>query len=218
MGEMEGARSPADAYAVVQDAEQPGQDRRLGVVFLPVFDSGQEGGLHHVLRRIRIHAQVLGQAQQLARRAVEHFRQALRLEQGSYQVWNNLADSLEQTGRRDEAIAAYRQTRLLAMQRLAVNPKDADVRLAVADASAALGEIDKAREALSDALRLAPTEAHTLFLIGVFYEARLNERDEALKWLDKAVGRGQMWGEIDRLPALRRLRQDPRFERLRHPR
>jgi serine/threonine-protein kinase len=151
------------------------------------------------------------------RLAADYFNQALKLERGSYQVWNNLAEALEQLDRHDDALDAFRQTRLLAMERLQVNPNDAEIQVLVADASAALGEMDRARQALSAALRLAPTEAHTLFLIGVFYEARLNDRVEALKWLAKAIEHGQTWREIDKQPALRRLREDPRFQQLRHP-
>ena len=149
--------------------------------------------------------------------AADYFNQALKLDRGSYQVWNNLAEALEQLGRHEGAVNAFRQARLLAKERLQVNPNDAGIQVVVADASAALGEMDAAREALSAALRLAPTEANTLFLLGVFYEARLKDRDEALKWLAKAIAHGQTWREIDKLPALRRLRDDPRFQQLRHP-
>jgi tetratricopeptide (TPR) repeat protein len=152
------------------------------------------------------------------RLAADTFRQALRLDQGNYQVWNNLAAVLERMGQRAEAVEAYRKTQALATERLDVNPKDADAHMIVADSSAALGEIDKARESLANAVSLMPTDAHTLFLIGVFHEYRLGNRDEALSWLAQAVRNGQTWVEIDREPALLRLRNDPRFQQLRHPR
>jgi hypothetical protein len=40
-------------------------------------------------------------------------------------------------------------------------------------------------------------------------------RDKALDWLEKAIERGQTWREVDRAPALRDLREDPRFKMLR---
>jgi tetratricopeptide (TPR) repeat protein len=152
------------------------------------------------------------------RLAADYFSQALKLERGSYQVWSNHAEALERLGRRDEALDAFREARILAKERLQVNPKDADVHLAVADASAALGEMDQAWTAFSAAQNLAPTEPHTLFQIGVFYEARLKDRAEALKWLAKAIDNGQPWREIDKAPALRRLREDPAFKNLRNSR
>lgn len=149
--------------------------------------------------------------------AASYFNQALKLERGSYQVWNNFAEALEQLDRREEALNAFRQAQLLAMELLQVNPNDAEIQVVFADVSAALGEMEAARQALAAALRLAPTEAYTQLAIGVFYEARLKDRAEALKWLAKAIKHGQTLREIDKLPALRRLREDPRFQQLRHP-
>jgi serine/threonine-protein kinase len=152
------------------------------------------------------------------RLAADTFRQALSFDQNSYQVWANLAQTLEQAGDKEEAAAAFKRARELAMERLAVNSRNAALHIAVAEHSAALGEIDKAKVSLSTALALAPNDAHTLFQIGVFYESRLKVRDEALKWLSRAVERGQTWREIDRAPELRALRTDPRFQQLRRSR
>ena len=150
--------------------------------------------------------------------AADHFRQALSFDQSSYQVWGNFAQTLVQAGQKEEAEAAYRRARELVTERLDVNSRNAALQFALAEYSAALGEMDKARAAFSAALALAPDDAHTLFQIGVFYESRLNARDEALKWLTRAVERGQTWREIDRAPELRDLRTDPRFQELRRPR
>ena len=76
--------------------------------------------------------------------------------------------------------------------------------------------MDAARADLDRALTLSPTDAHTLFVIAVFYEQRLQQREAALTWLSRAIAKGQTWREIDRVPALRDLRRDPRFEKLRH--
>ena len=113
---------------------------------------------------------------------------------------------------------AFRRARELALERLEVNSRDAALHMGVAEFSAALGEMDRARLAFSDALALSPEDAHTLYQIGVFYEVRLKRRDEALEWLAKAVARGQTWREIDRTPELRELRADPRFETFRRAR
>ena len=151
-------------------------------------------------------------------RAADLFRQALSFDQSSYQVWGNLAQTLVQTGERQEAAMAFRRARELALERLEVNSRDAALHMGVAEFSAALGEMDRARLAFSDALALSPEDAHTLYQIGVFYEVRLKRRDEALEWLAKAVARGQTWREIDRTPELRELRADPRFETFRRAR
>ena len=150
--------------------------------------------------------------------AADRFRQAVKLDDNNYQVWGNLAQTLEQLGEHDEAIAAFRQARRLTLERLEVNQRDAALQVAVAHFSASLGYADEAKLQLAEALRLAPDDPHILFRIAVFYEDKLKARDEALMWLTKAVERGQTWREIDRAPELRYLRADPRFQQLRRSR
>jgi len=149
-------------------------------------------------------------------RAAELFRQALSMDQTNHTVWNNLAGALSLSGAREEAAAAYRRTRDLLRERLDVNPRDAALQIAMADCNAALGDMTAARAALAETLKLAPTDAHTLLRIALFYEQRLGDRDAALTWLSRSVARGQTWREIDRSPLLRKLREDPRFAKLRH--
>jgi tetratricopeptide (TPR) repeat protein len=150
------------------------------------------------------------------RRSAELFKQAVSIDQGNYQVWNNLASALSLAGAEQDAKTAYTHARDLLRERIRINPRDAYMLIVLANCEAALGDMDAARSLLDKTLKLAPTEAHTLFRIGVFYEERLHERDAALSWLSRAIARGQTWREIDRLPALRDLRRDPRFEKLRH--
>jgi serine/threonine-protein kinase len=150
------------------------------------------------------------------RRAVEAFRKALSLEQGNYQIWGYLGGSLESIGESDQAKAAYKRARELAEERLRVNSKDAAVHMSMADYNAALDEMDKARLSLTQVLRLAPTDSHTLYRIAVFYEFRLHQRDDALLWLSRAIEHGQTWQEVDGEQTLRELRKDPRFQRMRH--
>jgi tetratricopeptide (TPR) repeat protein len=148
-------------------------------------------------------------------RSAAMFRQALTLERGSYQVWGNLAGALEQVGATTEAKAAHQEARRLVEERLRVNPRDAALHVARAEHLAALDDELGARASLARAIALAPSEAHTLFQIALFYEQRLRQRTDALIWLEKALAQGQTWREIDNEPSLRQLRQDARFAKLR---
>jgi tetratricopeptide (TPR) repeat protein/TolB-like protein/predicted Ser/Thr protein kinase len=149
------------------------------------------------------------------RRSAEALRRALSLEQGSYQVWGNLAGALDAAGDPQGAASAFRRARELVEQRIAVNPKNPALHMALAEYRAGLGDVALAKASLEEVLRLGPPDAHTMFQIAVFYERRLKDRSESLAWLAKSVERGQTWGEIDRVPLLRELRQDPRFQQLR---
>jgi tetratricopeptide (TPR) repeat protein len=149
------------------------------------------------------------------RRSAEAFRQALKLNEANYQVWVNLADALQWAGDPDGSRQTYKRARELAAERARVNARDAAIQMALASSEAALGEKQNALASLDKAISLEPDDAHTLFQIAVFLEYRAGRRDEALTWLSKAVARGQTWIEIDRAPALRELRKDPRFQKLR---
>ena len=149
------------------------------------------------------------------RRSADAFRQAVSLGAGNYVVWGNLAGALEWARAPQEAAAAYGRARELVQQRLGVNPRDPDLHLALADYSAVLGDMPRARAELADVLRLNPTAAHTKFVLAVVYESRFGARDDALRWLRDAVDHGQTWREIDRSPYLRDLRADPRFRQMR---
>jgi eukaryotic-like serine/threonine-protein kinase len=151
-------------------------------------------------------------------RSVEAFRQALTLDQGNYVVWKNLAGALAGAGDAKEAAAAFRRARELVQERLTVNRRDPALHLALADYNAALGDMAQSQASLAEVLKLAPTEAHTLFDLAVYYELRLKQRDKALQWLQAAIEHGQTWREIDRSPDLKSLRADHRFEQMRHPR
>jgi tetratricopeptide (TPR) repeat protein len=151
-------------------------------------------------------------------RAVSAFRQALAVDRSKYQVWQNIAAALEWAGEPQEAATSYRRARDLVLEQLAVNPRDPGLHVLLAVEEAFLGDKVKARASLDEAIRLAPTNGRTLFDIAELLEYRFGQREESLRWLQKAVEHGQPWREIDRSPSLRDLRTDPRFERMRHSR
>ena len=149
------------------------------------------------------------------RRSADAFKQALSLNADSYQVWANLADASWWANDPAESRRAYARAKELVQERARVNPADAALQLAIASYEFALGQNDEAHRSLQRALALKPTDPHSLFQLCVIFEYRLMQREQALDWLGKAIERGQTWREVDRAPALRELRQDPRFKSLR---
>jgi tetratricopeptide (TPR) repeat protein len=148
-------------------------------------------------------------------RAADYFAEAIAIERGRFDVWGNYAHTLDLLGKKQQAQDAHREARRLVLDELNVNPNDASLYVELAAYQAALGDLDEAQRTLSNALKRAPDDATTQFRIAVFYEYKLHAREEALKWLTKAVEGGYLWHEIDRAPELRDLRTDPRFPGLR---
>jgi len=148
-------------------------------------------------------------------RASEAFRQAVKLDEDEYVVWGNLGSSLYWAGQGADARVAYTRAAELAEQELAVNPRDAGVTMSLADYSAELGHLDRARILLERALSLAPGDSLLMVQAAVIYEHHLHERTKAFEWLGRALDTGYQWKDVERSPALASLRQDPRLEKLR---
>ena len=113
--------------------------------------------------------------------AVAAFRESIRLEDSrSPDLFFNYALSLEELGRLEEAVDAYRSAAQLA-------PSDAD---AWGNLGALLAEIGHRRDAvpcLERAMRLAPSAERALAVVAAFYE--LHRLDDAERFAREALAR-----------------------------
>jgi tetratricopeptide (TPR) repeat protein len=139
----------------------------------------------------------------------------VKLDDDEYVVWGNLASALFWSGQRSEARTAYSKAAELADARLKVNPRDANVTMSLAEYTASLGQLDRARTLMNGALTLAPRDARLMFQAGALNEEHFKDRDKALEWIGRALEAGYPWKEVERSPALTALRHEARVERLR---
>jgi len=147
--------------------------------------------------------------------AVPFFEQALAIDDGDWQAWNNLAESLRfGPGDMDRAAHAYDRTAVLAAKDLERHPNDSDLMLTVASARAATGETAQAR-ALTDEVVARGISDPNLMLVVAVIEEELGDRRRAISWLERAVEGGYPLQEIEKYPGFAALRQDRDFESLR---
>src|SRR5262249_2834446 len=125
--------------------------------------------------------------------AAKMFRQALSINQNDDQVWGNLGFALRQIQRKDESLEAYRHAKELAQERLRLNPRNSGAQVALANYLMELGENPAAVNLIQQVVKMPPDEPNTLLKIAVFYEEHLGDREEALKWLERALDHGQTW-------------------------
>ncbi len=142
------------------------------------------------------------------------FEQAVKLNEGKYLLWWNLAEGYYWTpGKRLQATSAYRQTISLAKDMLRVNPKDASVLGILALCHAMRGERGPALRYLQRGLQLAPDDPEMRFRAAVAYN-QLGDVDQALRWLEKALAAGYSRTTVRDTPNFDPLRANPRFQEL----
>ncbi len=143
--------------------------------------------------------------------AAAMYRKALEFDKTDYAIWGNLAAAYRWSGG-DEASARplYQQAATMAVERLAVNPRDPTVLSDLAAYDAELGRKDDARSLATRALAGAPADPGVMFQAGVTFE-RLGDRGKAIEWIGQALAHDYPRGEVLRAPDLADLRKDNAF-------
>ncbi|MGI9101757.1 MAG: protein kinase domain-containing protein [Terriglobales bacterium] len=146
--------------------------------------------------------------------AVRAFSQAVQFNDKDYELRGNLADAQYWAAdQRPAALESYRQAIQLAQPRLQVNPKDADVLLAVAQYHAMLGEERPALEYLARA-RAADPKARDLPRNAAIIYAQFGDRGQTLDQLEKFFAGGGSPGYVRSWPNFDSLNGDPRYQQL----
>lgn len=143
--------------------------------------------------------------------ALSYFQASLATGAPSALRYKDLGDAYRQLGRRAQSIDAYRNAIRLAEEQLAGNPRQALTRAFLAQASARLGNGDRAEFELRQALAMQPENAMVMREAALTYEI-LRQRENELGVLHDAPL--QTLDELRRAPDAKGLRQDPRFENL----
>jgi serine/threonine protein kinase len=142
--------------------------------------------------------------------SVEHNRRAAELEPTYPPFWGNLGDSLWALERMDEARQAFAEAARLARERVDRDPLDAWTRMRLAQYCALAGDGECALEHSGAAMEMQPDNT-TFVLKMALIQCVLQEDDESLDWLDRAVKLGASKAQIDGYPQFSRLRDNPRF-------
>jgi tetratricopeptide (TPR) repeat protein/predicted Ser/Thr protein kinase len=128
------------------------------------------------------------------------------------QVWANLGDvyACAPDGAA-KARAAYLQAAQLGEQRLAINSKDAETLSRMALYQARLGNRADAMSRIKKAVNLSPNNRAVVWHSALVFELT-GQREAALEAVRSAIRLGQPSQEIEREPALKNLRADPRYQ------
>jgi len=142
--------------------------------------------------------------------AMAQYQTVITLEPGNLFAQNNLGVLYDKQGRYEEAVAAFEQV-------LQIDPSNATARQNLENAKKSQGIVEEREERFARARKAVeanPNDARASYELGRLH-ASFGEKDEALRWLAKALDLG--FDDLKFLkddPALASLNKDPRFTRL----
>lgn len=146
--------------------------------------------------------------------AISAQEQAVKLNDGHWEYWGNLADALYWSPqRRAEAAGKYQKAISIAASKVQVNPRDGLILAYLANYSAMLGGRKEALGYMQRALAAAPDDGEVLFRSAVVYN-HFNQTDPALSYLKKAADVGYSRALIRDTPDFEALQQSPQFKAL----
>ncbi len=142
------------------------------------------------------------------RQAIPIIARALNLGPEQYSWWMNLGTAYRHGGFLSDSERAYRRGLDLAEAGMTKNPRDGTIRSHLAYLCAQLGEGQRAKSEIAQALHDSPQDADTRWMAAITYEA-LGRRDDALSVL--AASPAGVLADVSRWPDVADLRKDSRF-------
>lgn len=145
--------------------------------------------------------------------SAEMYEKALAMNDRDYSVWGNLAavySHIPEKSKKSEA--TYRRTIEMVEQLRRVNPRDSELLSHLGEFYAMVNDTASALSITEQALNLAPENIMIMVRAGAVYE-RLGERKRAIGLIERALDGGFPFSNLEGLPELEGLINDPDFEK-----
>ena len=138
------------------------------------------------------------------------YQKAVDLNPSDYTTWGNLGSAYLRSGDKDKARSAHERAIALAERSRTENRNEPLLLANLAGYYATVGRADRSLTLLRQAIALAPDNPDIVCKVGETYEV-LGHRDEALRWIARALELGFSPEIVKRGPEFAALRSDPRF-------
>jgi Flp pilus assembly protein TadD/TolB-like protein len=138
-------------------------------------------------------------------------KQALALNDQSYEVWTNLTAAYEWLGKNAEASGSRKKAIGLLEKAIKLDPQDAEAQATLAALYAKDGLKDKAMAGIRISLALSPKNQYALAQVADAYEL-LGDRQSAIKYLEQALADGLDTGQLKEDPEIQSVIRDPNFK------
>ena len=139
---------------------------------------------------------------------------ALELTPENAEIWGNLGDAYRfSSGGFELSLPMYQRAIDLSLEYMRINPADADSLALLAHYYANMGNREMALTSIGKAIVLAP-EQMNIYYVAATTHCALDDFDQALAYLERAVEYGYPWQLAAADRGLFELRKMPRFEAL----
>jgi serine/threonine-protein kinase len=151
--------------------------------------------------------------------AVDAYNQSFQFGDADYTSWFNLGEAYYWLReRKDQAFGAYREAVRLGSTEIATRAKegravDVAIPATLATVYPKLGQADNARESLGRAITADSTNSYVAYCAALTYW-QLNEREPAMRWLERAVAEGYPVTWLRDSPIFHEWRDVPEFQTL----
>jgi serine/threonine protein kinase/tetratricopeptide (TPR) repeat protein len=153
----------------------------------------------------------LGSRRGNSREAATMFEKALAIDDHDYVLWGNLGIEYQHiSGQEAKARQALSKAIELAKKSLAVDPRDTQVVVDLANYHATLANRDQAQGYLKRVETDGKKQADLARQIALVY-AELADRSRTLEWVATALELGCPLGEVEAEPSLQKFSNDPQF-------
>ena len=149
-------------------------------------------------------------------KARRHYEKAVEVMETDFHAWAMLLTCYQSQGEQEKVRRAAEMMVSEAGKALQQDPSNGAALGIVAGGHAALGDADRAREAIERAMLLDPDNLNMRYNFACVLAAHLNDRDGALKLLERnlAEARGHQIRLAEADPDFDSIRDDPRFQKM----
>ena len=149
------------------------------------------------------------------KKAAETYEKLLKIKDTDYRIWGYLGYAYYKIpGENEKAIERTKKAISMGELQLNINPKNVEMLCKLSSYYGLINNLNKTLEYLKTAEALNPTDMYQFVRIAEIYEEWLKRRDEALKWINKALQKGFPVNELETKIAFENLLDDPGFKDL----
>ena len=149
-------------------------------------------------------------------KATRHYEKAVEVMESDFHAWALLLTCYQSQGEKQKVRHAAEMMVSEAEKALQQDPSNGAALGIIAGGYAALGEADRAREAIDRAMLLDPDNLNMRYNFACVLAAHLNDKEGALKLLQRnfAEARGHQIRLAETDPDFDSIRDDPRFQKM----